>query len=498
MSEEIEKIEKKKKKVSKADAIAELWEKANLSYKLIGKQSEIYKDIKNASKKISVIAASRRLGKSYLSCLCSVELCLTKKNAIIKYVCPTQAMVKNIILPIMRQILEDCPPYLRPEWKEADKRYTFPNGSEIQIAGVDNDRADTLRGGSSDLCIVDEAAFCSDLQYVISSVLLPTTATTKGKIILASTPNYKDPQHVFNTNYMIPYEESGDLKKYTIKDNPLIDEETLQSIIASYPRGEEDPAFRCEYYCEVSIDQELMVIPEFDSAKANDITRDTTKPQFFHAYISMDVGFKDLTGVLFAYVDFDKSALVIADELVIHGPTLTTDFLATEIKRKENEIFMDKNDYFKVEPALRVMDNNNLVLLNDLFRLHGINFIATAKDNKEAQINELRLLIKQNRLIISPKCKTLIFHLKNAKWDKQRKQFTRLKDSPDGTLKGGHADLLDALIYLVRNVRIDRNPYPDNWGELVGESIFRGIRQDNKTNELQETLYKLLNIKPKK
>jgi hypothetical protein len=144
------------------------------------------------------------------------------------------------------------------------------------------------------------------------------------------------------------------------------------------------------------------------------------------------------------------------------------------------------------------MDNNNLVLLNDLFRLHGINFIATAKDNKEAQINELRLLIKQNRLIISPKCKTLIFHLKNAKWDKQRKQFTRLKDSPDGTLKGGHADLLDALIYLVRNVRIDRNPYPDNWGELVGESIFRGIRQDNKTNELQETLYKLLNIKPKK
>ena len=57
------------------------------------------------------------------------------------------------------------------------------------------------------------------------------------------------------------------------------------------------------------------------------------------------------------------------------------------------------------------------------------------------------------KLRIDPSCAMLIGTLRTAVWNKARTSFERLREY-------GHADALDALIYLHRNVDRYSNPYP--------------------------------------
>ena len=128
-------------------------------------------------------------------------------------------------------------------------------------------------------------------------------------------------------------------------------------------------------------------------------------------------------------------------------------------------------------PYIRVSDNNNLLLLNDLDTLHGLRFIPTRKDNKEAAVNQVKMKIADCDIIINPRCKVLIYHIKNAKWDKNRKSFVR---SPDA----GHYDALDALIYLVRNIVLGKNPYPKGYNGVSTNTHHIRSEDQDKYQEL--------------
>jgi hypothetical protein len=102
---------------------------------------------------------------------------------------------------------------------------------------------------SSDLCIVDEAGFCDDLTYIIQSILIPTTTTTHGKIILSSTPP-RLADHEF-IRYMEEAEDRGSFLKKTIYDalgGGRITQEMIDEIIRELG-GAESPDFRREYLC---------------------------------------------------------------------------------------------------------------------------------------------------------------------------------------------------------------------------------------------------------
>ena len=95
------------------------------------------------------------------------------------------------------------------------------------------------------------------------------------------------------------------------------------------------------------------------------------------------------------------------------------------------------------KPYLRVSDINYIVV-NEIAKYsnYKINFITARKDDKEAALNNLRVMVGGNKVIINPKCQTLIRHLRNVKWaNKNRETFAR---SPDD----GHYDAVDALKYL--------------------------------------------------
>jgi hypothetical protein len=333
-----------------------------------------------------------------------------------------------------------------------------------------------------------------DLDYVVNSILLPTTDTTDGRLILTSTPNYKDPQHEFHESFIFPAEAEGRLVKYTLYDSPMVDEAKIEKIIARYPGGVNNAKFRCEYLCEIPRNTEATVVPEFLPMREEIVTEDLEKPPFYDAYVSCDVGFRDLTVALFGYYDFRNAQLVILDELVMNGVAMTTDRLAEEIAHKEHLHFWDDELDQPKRPFLRVMDND-LKLINDLARLHQINFLPTDKMNKEGAINTVRMWVHSGRVKIHPRCKHLIYHLSAAQWDKGRNKFKHLKDSVSGDVAGGHADALDAFIYMVRNIMESRNPYPEGFGSMSGPSVFKSPRKKSENGTIKDVINKILNIK---
>lgn len=441
------------------EARARLWEKGILHWKLDVTQKKLYDFFHGKTDKTIVVNASRRLGKSFFLLVLALEQCIQKPKSIVKFIQPETGMIRKNINPDFEEMLLDCPADLRPKFMTQDSMWVFPNGSKIHLVGTDNGNYDKLRGSNAHLALIDEAGFCNDLAHIIKSILIPTTTLTRGRIVLSSTTP-PDPNHEFIA-YMQLAESNGTLIRKTILDAvedhkneevPRITQEIIADIIKSYINGIDDEGFRTEYLCEVIYNSSDAVLPEFTKEIQQDTVVEWPTPPFCDKYVSMDIGFQDLTVVLFAYWDFDHAVLVVEDEYVINGPEMTTKRLATDIMEKEEKLWRNKLTGEYEKPYIRVSDNN-LILLNDLQREYGLTFLPTDKQNKDAYINMLRNMISNRQIIVKPNCKTLISHMKLATWDKSRKSFKRSGDN-------GHFDAVDSLAYLVRNLDMSRNPYP--------------------------------------
>lgn len=443
--------------LTKADVIRELWMRSSLKFKLHTVQKELYDLYHDSKEKTNVWLCGRRLGKSHTLVVIAIEECLKTPNAIVKLVCPTKTQMDSIVRPIFKQVLSDCPQLLMPKFSVKDYTYFFKNGSEIQLAGSDSGNAERLRGSSCRVAFVDEAGSCDDLETLIKDILLPCTLTTKGKIILASTPP-KDPNHDF-IKFIESAESKGTLITKTTYENPLIPPEELELLIQELG-GKESSSYKREIMCELIRDANLAVIPEFTDSIARETIKEWAKPAFYDTYEAMDLGFRDLTVLLFAYYDFKNGKVVVEDELVINFQRSenTLPRFTKQIQDKEKSLWFNELTQEVKSVTLRVSDLNPIVT-TEISRAsnHSIKFMNAKKDDKEAAINQVRLMIASKKVIIHPRCKTLINHLKYATWQPNRKLFAR-------TEEGSHYDAVDALCYLIRSIHYNRNPYPKNYG----------------------------------
>lgn len=457
-------------KVEKSAAKDQLWRNGMLSFKLDQTQKELYELYYNSKHKILTWLLSRRQGKTYTLCVLALEQCIRKQNAVVKLVSPTKLQVNNNVRPILRQLLEDCPEDIKPEFRHKDYIYYFKNGSEIQLAGSDSGHAEKLRGGDSDIWMVDEAGSCDDLKNMVKSILLPTTLITNGKGILASTPP-KESDHEF-LDYIEEAELRGSLIKKTIDDNPRITPEQKAELIQELGGVNTEEARR-ELYCEIIKDSRTSVIPEFDTALQKQIVKEWPKPPFFDAYEGMDTGGKDLTVVLYAYFDFRADKVIIEDETVINfqDRDQTIELLAKEINKKEKVLWTNPISGEYKQPHIRVSDIS-YILTQEIYthsrklfsKEQTIGFQVAKKDDADAMINNLRIMLANGKIIIHPRCVTLVRHLKNVRWDKQRKGFARSTDD-------GHYDAVEALKYLVRVIEYSKNPYPAHY-QMNMSSLF--------------------------
>lgn len=427
---------------------AELWRRGVLAQWLCHEtQMAIYDAYHKTPSKKFVLNTSRRLGKSFLLCVIALEKAIGMPNAQIKFAAPTQKAVKKIITPLMRQLLETCPPALQPKLKTVDGVYEFPNGSEIHMAGTEQGQADSLRGTSCDLAIVDEAGFATDLEYLVESILMPQMLTRpNARLLLASTPP-ETPDHPFFA-YVQKAQRENAYAKYTIYDNPLLGPEKIEEF-KEEAGGENSSTWRREYLAEFVTDTDKALFPEATDELLKDIVVEVQRPEFYLPFAAMDLGFMDHTATLFGYYYFSEGKIVIEDEYIINKTT--TDHIVAACRQIEKNLWGDNT-------PKRVVDGNPMAIadLNNP-NIHNYRCFAPEKADLAANVNRVRIDLAGKNILISPKCTNLITQLKHATWNGDRTKFSR-------SSSGGHWDAIAALIYFCKHVDRRTNPIPAGFG----------------------------------
>ena len=448
-------------KISRRQAKEELWRRGRLEWILRPEQREIYTLLRKAVGLKYTLYCARRFGKSFICMLMAIEDCLRNQGWEIGFVAPTQMNLKRIYRPIMDTILRDCPKAIRPAWKADFNGFYFPSTKSILfMSGTDNKRYEDLRGMNLHKGYFDEPGSMDDLNVIINSIVQPQTLTTKEDrgeacgIILLGTPS-STPAHDY---YFIKErcKSEGNFAKRIIYDNSSLSKETIDEYIEE-AGGMEHSTCRREYFCEDIIDVERAVIPEFDGKKEEELVKEKERPDHYQLYGGLDPGhINDKLGYLLGYYNFLGGYFYIEGELKLDN--VPTDVMYNKIVEVENRVFPNKKIF------LRFSDTESQII-RDLNLMYGLEVCPTSKDNKFAQINGLRNLIKQNRVFIHPRCKHLIRQLKTVIWDKNKTKF-EYNDNE------GHFDLIDALLYLIRNIDEYHNPYPHKWDGISGDNSF--------------------------
>ncbi len=439
----------------------------------------------------------------------AIEVCLRKPRARVVYAAPTNKEVLEIIVPIFEDICQDAPADIRPVFNSQSGHYEFPNSAEVVLFGCDDKRkANRGRGPGADFVAIDEAGFISILGYVLHSIVNPQTLTTGGRVLIASTPS-DEPDHDF-TKVAEQAEADGNYAHRVITDNPRLTAAQISEYVENEARDlgmtveeyRKSDVYQREHLALRVVDKTLVVMGEDWSAMKDSPVEpafvEVQRPQFFEGYEALDMGGVDPHAVLFGYWHFEKGWLVIEDELLLREGE-NTEQMANHIKTKERELWgvtgwdgtlralheersedaflltlppwarakIEASEKAPLQPYLRVCDND-FQIANDLATLHGITYLPTQKTDKRWYVNEFRVLMRQGRVKIHPRCRGLDRHLRQTVWANHRQADYKRKN-------GEHGDLLDCAIYLARNLRKTRNPTPIGYG-LDPDNQFSSVR----------------------
>lgn len=423
----------------------------------------------------SVWAISRQRGKSFAAMLHACSLAIERPGSILRYAAKTKESAEGILIPTLEQILETCPAELRPK---LGAPIEFPNGSTLWWAGTDAQSFDRLRGPRSHLIILDEAAFYQDLPKV-EAALLPSLQTTGGKALYLSSPP-ESPAHEFKARFESA-RAADRSERSTIHDNPRLGPEGVARIANAEAKRLgltveqlfQSTYWRREYLAEFVVESSRAAVPAWE-AHCDACVADVERPAHYDAYVGADFGFEpDPTGLLWGWYDIATSTVVIEREAELRAATIrqTVEFA----KATERELYgADRFDGTMLaaaeltelpewlvsrihakaprQPYLRAADAPKQTLA-EISGEHGYALLPVHKADKRVHVDALNDLVLQHRLKIHPRCVRLREQLATTLWNRTRTEWER-------STQGDHGDLVDALVYLVREIRWHRDPRP--------------------------------------
>jgi hypothetical protein len=450
------------------------WRIGSLAYLRHEGQQQIRDAIEASPEREHFALCSRRYGKSYEAVLGDIEFCLKHPNSRALYLAPWAKDAALIAGDTATVLLADCPPDLRPEYRAVDKEFLFKNGSIYRLKGVNGEHARYLRGGTYHRVSLDEAGQMDNLGEVVHSVVMPMTLTTQGKILYLTTPP-DSPGHD-SVQIYTKLHERGAVSVFTLRDAPHIPHvekcrilvdigerlEEVEDILAGKKEPRTNYAQR-EFFCRFVVDTNRAVVPEFLEHKSEIVVDEYKRPPVFDAYGAADMGMRDRTGILAAYLDFTNQRIVVEGELLLNRAN--TAAVAASWGALEAELQLNGRK------VMRVVDDPSLRVSADLTAL-GLTAMPVVKPGREAAVAAMRVAITSGRIRILSRCKQLIHQLETAIYKKSEsgKSYDFERDAE------GHFDLVDALIYLVRSVVWTKNPYPPGWVPEDFQATSSGFR----------------------
>lgn len=434
---------------------AACWRAGRLDYALNPSQRQLRALFYNAPARRIVAKIARRWGKTRTCSVLAFESALKGPQRRILYGAQTQTAVKEFVAPHFMELAQDAPDDIRPELVGHEMR--FKNGSRIVLQGCEDTlKADRLRGPAAHDAFLDEGGFVAVLGYVVRDVIRPQLATTGGRMLIASSPP-EAADHPFEA-FATEAEERGAFMRRDIYDAPHVPRDEIAQWCADVG-GEDSIAWMREGLALSVTDPTRAVVPEFSELERRIVRSDYERPEHYNSFVVGDLGYVDMTVVVFAFFDFERSVLVIEDELALRRPT--SDIVQRDASAIAARLWGERR------PLVRKLDGPPITVA-DIARLERSELAPDAdapekwstvfNGDLSAAVNALRMRIKRGALVVHPRCKTVIAHLRSARWNAARTSFERMQ-TDEGQ---HHYDGCAAVVYLAREVRQREhlNPVP--------------------------------------
>lgn len=410
-----------------------LWEAGDLRVLLNPQQRVLYERTLQPMSGPLVLECSRRWGKSWTLLVIALMRALQQPRTLHYYFAQILDSVDAIVNPTMQEVILTCPKDMRPRYDASHHRWRLHNGSSIWMFGANNIDQQAKRGPRLTTVLVDEAGEIKDLDELYSSVMRPALVATHGRprgvAIIAGTPASRA-GHAFE-QYCDAAEVQGNYLKQTVEDTPHISPEEREAWKMDVLAHKGMDTWLREAYCHRIVDPDGLVYPDWDAETM--VRQAPPTPQHVARYISVDVGYEDLSVALFGWHDWQSDVLWVVDELVLHRAT--SDELARALKQREIALWGGT-------PAhRRVADGQNITVAT-LAKIAEAEYSAPRKTTLHAMVNQVRVGLTNGRVCISPTCKVLVSHVKNARWNRSQTKWLRNE-------LFGHYDGAAALNYMV-------------------------------------------------
>ena len=468
------------RKAAKTEALRELWRRGQARRVLLdtegptgGQQAWVDALDEAPESSWSAWKIARQRGKTFAALVWMLEQLGRDPLMSGVYLAQTGGNAEAIVGGFFREVEHGLP----PEWgcKWADGTLSTSAGAELAVFGTDNKQYRRRRGRKARVVLLDEAAFYQDLLDV-EQVYVPQLQTTRGIGLYLSSPPVS-PAHEFNERCRSAL-GAGRFMHDTFWSNPRIDHESVirgECERLGLTRDEllKSTAFCREFLAQDVTEETRAAVPAWTAERQARLVVEVPRPAHFDAYVGIDLGFNpDPHGVVFCWYDVASGALVVEDELELRSSTVAQ--LAAAAKEREAALWgvnrwdgtltgatawenlpewLEARAHAQAprQPFLRVGDDDKLVL-SELALSHGLAVLPTRKDDKHLAVDALNQLVVAERLRIHPRCRRLIEELHTTVWNRQRTKWER-------TAKD-HGDLVDALVYAVRNVAWNRDCRP--------------------------------------
>lgn len=423
--------------------------RGDLSWMLWEQQRPIYNAIRNLPASIDeyVVLCARQYGKSHLGVLLAIEDAIRYRDRCILIIGPDTKQTKDIVNPRMRRIQKLLPEGLLVQSKSENKWLIYhdldkkqSDYSEIVIGGM-NENSSSQRGKTVQTIYIEEVVESSPDDYITSlrSDLGPSlTHSQNGKIIFLTTLP-KIPDHPFVTDTLAAARLNSALAIFTIDDNKALTPQQYEACVRR-AGGKYTDDFKREYLCQVIRDASIVIVPSFNETLH---VRQINTPPFTRWNIMVDWGgVKDYTvGLLYTY-DFLRNKLMFKSEFMFRENTPTSTIWPVVLSWRST---------YKVEIDNIRADAPGQTLV-DIANLYKEAVALPDKEDWQANINHLNVVMGAGTVEIDPSCKFLIESLRSGTFNKQRNDFARTKAL-------GHCDAVACIQYAVRHFYRD-NPYP--------------------------------------
>jgi hypothetical protein len=273
-----------------------------LSYRIYKLAFDVQQQILSSMKKLILLMAGRRAGKTDVHQKKIVDTLVSKHDAKVLYIGMTLTTAINQIYNGVLELLD----YLgvEPDEKRRNEGYIKIGEAEFFIKGnTTTDEREKLRGFKWDLVIIDEAQSQKSLPYLINDIIEPALVDRRGQLIISGTgPRVRGTyweEGLWNNS-----QENLDCLalNWNMTQNPFIEDHkgVLEEIKQKKGLTDNSPLYIREYLGKISYDDDALVYRLTDKNYYTDEQLkqwiETQPVTDLHFSSGLDYGFEDADG----------------------------------------------------------------------------------------------------------------------------------------------------------------------------------------------------------